>query len=192
MTDQDAFLARVSISVTQHHDWKQFGEESVYFTYTSSKMPYVLAYSPVSWRHLLSGGSLLSNDSNLCQTDTKQDGTGMEILICRTYCPCVDGDDLYFTKGVLLTVFPPAMPLFKSKYLFFFQSVGLKISYCDCINGKSSASFSRKVIWREMNRKGPSSPCECLARCEVWLDKVEVFAVHTLYCILFHCWGQLL
>jgi hypothetical protein len=35
------------------------------------KMPYRLAYSPVSWRHFLSWDSILSDDCSLCQIDIK-------------------------------------------------------------------------------------------------------------------------
>ena len=35
------------------------------------KIPYKLAYTPILWRHSLNGGSLLSDNSSLCQADIK-------------------------------------------------------------------------------------------------------------------------
>lgn len=44
------------------------------------KMPYSLPYTLILWRHFLSWGSLLSDDSSLCQADIKLASTGRPII----------------------------------------------------------------------------------------------------------------
>ena len=50
------------------------------------KMPYSLAYSPVSWRHFLSRSSLLSEDFILSQVDIKVPSTYIQLLPSPPKC----------------------------------------------------------------------------------------------------------
>ena len=57
------------------------------------KMPYSFGYSPTLWRHFLNWGSLLSDDSRLCQTGIKLACTYGKILrgmhLCLGITKCV-------------------------------------------------------------------------------------------------------
>ena len=98
--------------------------------------PYRTAYSLITWRHFLHWGSLVSDDSSLCQADIKLDRTRFNVAAVRWYswpqsssepsvfCPLPGLQDLSFS--FLL----PSPSLYKVSWAFVFSLWKLRVSKC--------------------------------------------------------------